>query len=304
MTSFAADLTQQKELNARATARLAWTLANDSYLCHDPIEDFAARGFKQYLPQTKAAGNPISSFDTGVSIMPLTAAFVGQADRESVIGRLPGVVRMDLAGTARLQVGTITAAVVDENTNKPTSALTFALPSQPQKVVAQLTATSEAMRALGSTQTGLTRVLLSAVGRATDDALVAALQAAGQVVDDATPAALLAEIADARWPTIIASLAALMSWPAGTVRDLEALGVTILPTASAAGMMIAVDGGGLLIADDGLELTTARHASIGDDDENWNLWQRNAIQVRCERWLRFGVRAGAAAYASTGSPAL
>jgi hypothetical protein len=173
------DSVQTKELDRRAAARLAWTLSSDSYLCDDPVEDFARRGFSQYAPRTKAAGLPITMADTAVALLPLSAAFVGQADRESVIDRLRGAVRLDLAAAARLQDGTITATVVGEGDEKPVSALTFALPPSPTKVSAQIVASMEAWAALGATQTGLTRVLLSAVGRGTDDVLVAALTAAG-----------------------------------------------------------------------------------------------------------------------------
>jgi hypothetical protein len=106
-------------------------------------------------------------------------------------------------------------------------------------------------------------------------------------------------------PALIGSLDTLLGLAPGTMRDLEAMNVAIVPTSAAAGTLIAVDGAGLLIADGGIELATAQHASITMDDGQAppsttlvNLWQQNLTAVRAERFLRIAVRSNASAWAT------
>jgi hypothetical protein len=90
----------------------------------------------------------------------------------------------------------------------------------------------------------------------------------------------------------------------GAVRDILALGITIIPTAAAAELMIAMDAPGLVIQDGGIAVDVARYADVtltddGSPGTRISLWQRNAVGIKAERMLRFGTRAGAVAWAAT-----
>jgi hypothetical protein len=107
-----------------------------------------------------------------------------------------------------------------------------------------------------------------------------------------------------RRPTLIGGYDSLIPL-APTLRDIRELGVNILVTPAATGLLIAVDGAGLLISEGDIEVTTARHATVSlagsPSVPNLNLWQSNLIALRAEQFVRFAVRDGATAYASTGS---
>ncbi len=62
-------------------------------------------------------------------------------------------------------------------------------------------------------------------------------------------------------PIVIGSMRELVPL-AATLADLQGLGVTVLPCAAAAGLLLVVDGSGLLVSDGGAEIVSARHAKI------------------------------------------
>lgn len=303
--TFASDIVQQKELTDRSTACVVWAVSRDSYLSADPLGDFRRAGYGRFI---KSAVDPIDA-DAAVPLLPLNAAFVAAVDAISVLGRIPGAVRFELGGAARLQSTPITASQIDEGTLKPVNALTFTVPPAPTKVVAQVVATAEALRTLGPAQPGVAQILIAACARAVDAQFVTALTAAGTPTGP-TAAALLSAIADAAVPVVLGTLGGLLNLGAGIVRDLEALGVTIFSSPAAAGSVFAFDGAAVLVADDAVNVATARHASVALDDAPdtetpiVNLWQRNLVGIRAERWTRIGIRSGTVAIASTGSPAL
>jgi hypothetical protein len=297
------------EAEQKATARIAWAVASDSFLSDDPVQAFRGRGFGRYLP-TKAAIDPISGSDTGIGLQPLDTAFVGLVDRESVIGRLEGAVRLPLTAAARLQLGTLSAAVVGELDPKPIARLDFATPAAPTKVVALVVASAEAVRSVdAATQDGLRSVLVSAVAEGTDALLVSIITGATAPLGTATPTALLAAISNGspRTPVLIGGLDMVLALPAGTIQDLAAIGVPVLTTGAAQGVLAAIDAAGLLISDGGVEVAVARHATLELDDAPsggtlTSLWQNNLIGLRAERLVRLTLRSGASAWSSVGTP--
>jgi len=306
MTTFASDLTQQKEMAARATARLAFALSSDSFLADDVRADFTRRGFGRYL---KAATDPILSTDANVLLQPLDTAFVGLVDARSALGRLLqlGAISMPLNGAARLQLGTVDASEVAESALKPVAAkIDFALSGPPQKCAASIVASAEALRSFSpDVQSGLRDVLVAACARAVDRLLVTALTASPASSSTAI-GDLFASLSSAASPVLIGGVDALLGLPPGTANDLQALGVTTIATPAATGTLIAVDAAGVLVADGGIELATAQHADIVLDDGQappsstvTNLWQMNLIALRAERFLRIAVRSGASAWAAT-----
>jgi hypothetical protein len=313
MTTFQrlGDLTRDKEQAMRASALVAWALANDSHLhdITDPARTFQQKGWGRYLAGLQhKADDVVTTDETGV--LPLASAFLGLVDRESLLGQLDGAVRIPLTAAARLQVGTIEASAVAEGDEKPVALLAFDVTGAPSKVVATIVLSAEALRAIDQpTQVGIRQVLVSAAAAATDVALVAALTA-GTASGSTAPGDLLAAISGGapRRPVLIGGYDSLLGMSVGTVTDLNAIGVAILPCAAASGLLIALDSAGLLISDGGVEVQTARHANLtltlaGSPATNVSLWQSNLVALRAERSLRFSIRSGAVAYASTGSPA-
>lgn len=311
--NYLADIVQEKEQAARANALLSWAVAGDGRLSAERVGTMTRRGHERYLPsRTKDAVDVISTSDTNVALLPLGAAFLGLVDRESVLGRLAGATRIPLTAAARLQVAELVAATVAEGAVKPVSHLGFEAAGEPTKVAAQVVISAEALRAIDpATQDGIRQVLVSACAAATDVALVTVLTS-GTSAGSASLSDLFALVSGGapRTPIVIAGLDVVLAWTPGTVRDLQALGVTILTTPAAAGVVIALDGAGLLISDGGVDVATARHAELLMDDggspagtTTLSLWQRNLACLRAERFLRLTVRSGAVAWASTGSPA-
>ena len=107
---------------------------------------------------------------------------------------------------------------------------------------------------------------------------------------------MLAALGAPARPVLISDYATLLALPAGTVQDLLAMSVEVLPSPAATGRIVALDAGALAIADGGITLESARHASLVlDDGEDppatalTSLWQRNLRGLRAERMLKFAV---------------
>jgi hypothetical protein len=304
-------LTAQKEQASRATAAIAWALASDRHLTADSIEGFGARGFGRY----KAAVDPLTVADAAAlqGFSPFGGAFVNEVDVLALPGRLPAALRMPIGadGAGRLLLGTVEAESPTELDAKAIATIDFALSGTPQKAQATIVLSAEAARATdGQIQAGIRQHLVAAVARRVDALIVTALTA-GASAGSTDPGALIAAISGGQpqSPVIIAGWDTIQSWDAGTVRDLQALGIAVVPCGAAAGKAIAVDQSGLLLADAGAVVETARHASIalsdgpGDDAPVTSLFQRNLIALRAERWMSVSVRASAVAYGNLGSPA-
>ena len=314
MTLFTRDLVQTKELSDRATALVAWAVCRDSRNTNDPLGALDARGWARFHTHTKAAVAAMTTADEGVALLPLTTAFLGQVDAASFLGRLldGGAVQIPLASVARLQLGSVTATPVGETESKPVGRIDFSLTGPPQKVVAEIIASSELLRAVDAdTQRGLARALVSATATAQDVRLVGVLTA-GTPAASSDPATLFAQVSGGQpaAPFLLGGYDTLLPLVA-RLADLKALGIGIIATPAAAGMLIAVDAAGLCFSDGGAVVTTARHATVTLDDGAGSpaattltsLWQSNLQAIRAERAFMLAVRAGAVAFASTGSPA-
>jgi hypothetical protein len=302
-------LTADLDLHQKATAVLAWALSRDTYLTDNAQLEMRRRGFGRFLTK---AGDVLESTDPNITLGPLNSALLALVDQESILGRLRAN-RMALGASVRLQVGDVTTSIVDEGEVKPITRLGFDLSTlPPQKVVTQIIVSSEALRAFDiESQNGLRAMLVSAVANATDVALIAALTS-GSPTSGATVGELLAAISGGapRRPVIIGDYQSFLTLDPGIFQTLQALGVLIATTPAAAGLLIAVDGAGLLVGDDGIVVQTARHADVWLEDGSspstpvlTSLWHTNLSAIRAERFFRLAIRAGAAAYASTGSPA-
>jgi hypothetical protein len=303
------DQTRSYERSQRAGARVAWALGCDTSLSIDPVATMREKGFSRYMK----AGDVTTAGDVGVALAPLNAAFLAQVDQQSLPGQMAGVVRIPINAAARLQLGEVVATKMAEGDEKPVVQMGFDVAGPPSKVQAQIVISAEAVRGLDATTfDAITQVLISAVGRATDVELIRVLTA-GVSTGLATPAALLSAISGGqpRRPYVIGGLDVILGLPVGTVRDLESIGVRVLFCAAAAGVLVAVDASGLLVSEGDLQVDTARHANLVIDTVggspstpvNTSLWQSNLVALRVERMIRFAVRAGAVAFASTGSPA-
>lgn len=281
----------------------------------EPLKTFAQRGHTAYLHHVKAAQTAVTTAAEAVALGPLASAFVAAVvgSPTSLEGKLDGSVRVGLNDWARFQLGTVTARKVDEGGVKPIGKITFRLSNAPpEKIVGEIIVSAEALRELDEqTQAAIRQSLVEALAGATNTELVD-LFTSGASTRNNDPAALLSAISGGapRRPYLIAGFDGLLALPAGRLRDLRDLGVTIIPCAEATGYVIAIDAAGLLIAGgDDARVEIARHAQVTMDDGTnppssgvVDLWGRNLAAVRAERFLRFDVAAGAVAYASTGSP--
>ncbi len=301
------DDTRRLEVRQKALALLSWAVAKDSTLSGDADEVLVQRGAARYIK----SGDVLTAGDFGATPAPTSAALAALVNAEDLAGRLVGAIRMPLTMPGRLQIGTIGASEVAEGAVAPVSVLTFGAATTPAKVEAMIVVSNEALRAVDTTtQNAILNILLAAAVAASDRKLVALLTA-GTSTGTATPAALLAALDQAAKPYLITSLGDLLALPAGTVRDLQAAGVSILTSPAAAGILIACDASGIVIADSGVEVRTARHATVSIDLTGGSpanpvlvsLWQSNLTALGALRYVRVSARANAVAYASVvGSP--
>jgi hypothetical protein len=291
------DFTRQIELRQRAAAAISEALSRDSFLCADAGEFMARRGALRHVKATDAL------LASDVAMQPANAAFLAVVDQRSILGALPGAVRVPLNTTARLQVGELAGGVVAEGDVLTNGTLSFDEGGAPLKIVNQVVVSSEFALAVDpATQDALTNILAASAAKATDVQVIAALTA-GSPAASADPGVLLAALGRPSAPVLVGGYDALLGLDPGRVRDLQALGVSVIPCAAAAGVLIALDQAGLLISAGGIEVATARHASVTLDGTTQSLWQRSLIALRGLRMLRLAVRAGAVAFASVGSPA-
>lgn len=303
------DVVQAFEQERRASALVAWAFCADTAISDNAMKAFEARGFEDYAwrPRGKSV---MSATDEAIALQPLRMAFVSEVERVSVTGQLVGAVRVPLGAFARIQVGVIEAVPIGEGQVKPVARLDFDVAGgAPSKVIAQIIVSSEWTRAVdGPTQDAIRQQLVSACAARTDADFVTAITTGLSPVtgDVGDLLAAISQGAPAK-PYIIGSYAELFTL-AGKLRDLRDLGVGILATPASAGKLIAIDAAGLLIADGGAEVATARHATMTFSDGGSpaqditvNLWQSNLTAIRAERWLKFATRAGAAAYLEVGA---
>jgi hypothetical protein len=300
------DDTRRLEVRQKSLALLSLAVVHNTTLVGDADETLRQRGAARYVK----SGDMLAADDFGATPAPASAALAAMINAEDLAGRLAGAIRLPLAMPGRLQVGTTTAAEVAEGAVAPISVLTFNAATKPVKVEATIVVSNEALRAVdATTQNGILDLLVAACAAASDRAFVAALTA-GTSTGTATPAALFAAIGNPQKPYLIAGLGDLLDLPAGSIRDLQAIGIGILSSPAAAGMLIAVDAAGVLISDGGVEVRTAKHATVmldltGGSPANpvpVSLWQSDLTAMGALRYVRISVRPGAVAFANVGSP--
>ena len=127
---------------------------------------------------------------------------------------------------------------------------------------------TEMMRSVdAAVQEALAQMLIGAVAQCFDGEGVAALTA-GSPLGSPEPGDLLAAISGGApvAPVLIGGYDVLLKLTPGVIRDIQALGIPILPCAGAAGKLIAIDGSGFVIGDGPIEVATARHAAVQFSD--------------------------------------
>lgn len=305
------DPVQAKEFEMRSAAYVGSVLSRDSRLhdASDPVRAFAERGFARFAPHVKAAVAAMTSTDEAIALAPLSSAFALQVDQRSLLGKLTGATEISLTAGIRLQTGILEANVLGETVLKPAGRLDFTLADgPPDKAVAQLVGTAEFFRTVDQkTQAGIQSTLASACARALDVRIVSLLTA-GAALPSSDIGALFAAISGGAPanPFLIGGLDTLLPL-ADQIAGLQALGIAIVATPAAAGTLIALDAGAVLVADGGASVRTAAHASIALDVDApttlTSLWQANLLALLGERFFRFVFKADAVAFAVTGSPA-
>ena len=307
--NYAADVTKGFEREQRAQALMALAVSRDSRWSIDPLETFCHKGYARYASYAKAAIDAVTAEDAAAGLAPLNAAFVESVNRTSILGKL-GALEIPLGETGRIDASTMSAQIVDKNTMKPVTGVTVTASGPPVKAVAQLVVTAELLRSTSpQMQAGLTRGLVSAVAAAVDTKVISVLTS-GPAAASADVGVLLASVSGGapRSPIVIGGFDTLVP-VASTLADLQGLGVTVLPCAAAAGLLLVVDGSGLLVSDGGAEIVSARHANIQLDDGSGgtpgptvSLWQGNLAVLRGERWFSIAMRPDAVAWATVGTP--
>lgn len=301
-----ADLTREFDLRQKAAAVVSLAVAGDTRLTADRLELLQHRGVGRYAK----GGDVTLAGDMALDRAPLDAALIALVDQGTLIGRLDGALRIPLAAAARLQAGELICEVTDEGDAVQPGRLSFDLAGVPSKVASMIVVGNDLLRdASRQTQDAVTAMLAAAIAKATDTFTIGKLTA-GTAGASADPGALLAALGRAVRPYLIADYTTLLNLPAGTVRDLQALNIGVLPCAAAAGVLVAVDAAGVLVSDSGIEVATGRHPSLMIDMTGGSpaapalvsLWQANLTALRAIRFLRVSVRSGAVAFASVGSP--
>jgi hypothetical protein len=311
---FAKDLIRESEIEDRATAYIAWkAVAMNSRLTEVGTAEsaFAARGWSRYLPTaptyTKAGspgGDVMVSTDDGFG--GLRGALVAAISRKSIVARLLAAGAMEVpitTVTSRVQIGTVAADVVEEAALKPIGRMDFTVPAGlPNKATGEVVVSAEALRSTDQTmQRAISAALVSAVAARLDVALVAAFTAGTPGAGDV--GALLDAVSDGapQSPVVIGSYSTLLGL--SNLLDLDALGIPLIPTPAASGKILVLDAAGLLIADGGVEVSRAQHATVDFGTGNVSLFQSNLEAIRAERFYKVAFRPDAIAWASTGSPA-
>jgi len=314
MRTFASDIVQDAEHLTRVRALIARAIGNDPRLTgpSDRARVLELRGLDRYMPVVKSAELATTAEDVAAYLAPLGSAVVALVGQASAINKIPGVTHIPIDGTGRIQAGTISAIRVSESARKPVMLPKFGVPGELSKVSAMVACTMEMMIALDpAAQEAVAKMLISAVTQAFDGEGVAALTA-GSPLGSAAVGDLLGAISGGApvAPVILGGTDALLGLAPGVIRDLQAIGIPVLPCAAATGLLIAIDGAGLVVGAGPVEVSTAGHASLQFSDGaspegfTWtDLWSNNLVALRAEQFVRFGIRVDAVAYATVGSPA-
>jgi hypothetical protein len=321
----ALDPIQVYEQQRRAAAYLAAITAQRAGGDGDlRVRQFERRGHGPYVHFIKeaVASGSLSDWALSPGLDALRSAFLGEADRASLLGALvgAGVVSIPMNAGVRVLIAGATAGSVSEGDQKPVCALQFSVDGvAPRKAATICVYSAEVgLAADAETQRGVVQTLVNAISAEIDRVLVADWVASSATVaatgaSAATVGAILAALSNGRprRPALVGSVADLAAM-AGTLADLRSLGVVVVPSAASSGYLIGLDLAECLVADGGGQVDLGRHADILLDDgaepttrsEPVNLWSSNLLGYRAERIFRFIARPTAVCWAATtGSPA-
>lgn len=290
------DIIKHYETERRSLALVTRAVATVGTLVDidTPAQTFRARG------QGDLYTKQLLSDEANIDLIPLQSAFIDTVRERGIESKLD-VLRIPLQRDARVFLGGAEADIVEEAAEKPLSDVTFDIGGPPAKVAATIIVSREALRAVGAEiQAAILRHLSSAVARRSDQFLLDAFAAAAPSALG-TVGGLLGAISGGNpaRPAVIGSFATLLGM--GTLlTELAALGVPVIASAAAGNRLIVIDQDGIAISDVDIVVEVARHADITTVG---NLWQRNMVGLRAERFVRVIVRDGAVAWADMGSPA-
>lgn len=294
---------------------------------------------RDLVVQMKAAVAPGTTTGTDwagplVNPAPLEDAFLQIVHTASLLGRIPGLVKVPFQTKVPIQTASGSYYWVGEASLKPLTKLAFstAITLAATKCQGLIVVSRElGLLSAPGTEAALQQALVSGLTAFTDkqflDPAVAAVAGknpasitngvaatpAGATLDESV-SAVLAALFTARpgatgavllaTPATIAKLAASGKNPDAKVNGGTVQGVPILSTEGAGATIIAADPSGIVTADGGVQIDIDRHGLVQLDDAPvgtaaaapTSLWQANLVGFRCERFVNWGVVGGAAQY--------
>jgi hypothetical protein len=291
------DYTQMLERDRRADAAIGWALATDLWITDvdQPLKAFRSRGFSRYVP-TSTKDVAQTTADLGDS---LRASLGIAIEQTSAVGALveAGATQIPVAAVSmgRALINPIVATTVAEGDAKPIATLGVSFAGPPTKTVAQVVTSKEFARSLdAATHTAIRRSLVSAAASGVNTILLGAFTSAA-ASSATTVGGLLAALDHVGAPVVIGGYAELAPM-AADLAGLAKLGVTIIPMKAAAGTLVVVDAGGVVLGVSAPIVDTAHHADVaglGSPESSISLWSQNAMAVRAEQFVQVGVRTGA-----------
>ena len=327
-----ADLTTRDELNLKARAALQLAVAR----AINPEPDALAQTFAQRMGtwgqhqvaawRQKAAVTAMDTTGGLAAAGGYAAALVEAVDRVSVLGALKraGAIPVPANVVGTLQTGGAAAMWTGEGAAKAVSALSFATTSLPARKLTVMIVMSRELLFVGDsrTQDVVTRSATSAIAGATNSAVLDATAASAS-----RPAGLLNGVsatilsgsigeqvalvvnalsagAPAR-PVVFVSIQTAMRLLA-TVRDLEAIGITVVVAPEATNRIVGVDATGVLFVDGGLTIAVSDQGDVQLDSApsepdtaatiRVSTFQRDLRAIRAERVLNWKARSDAVAW--------
>ena len=264
---------------------------------------FERHPLARFMPSKKELLD--TSGGVGDLFRPGQAALLAAIDTASLLGKLD-ILRVPIERAPTPVAGAPLAYVVDEGTDKTPTVITFDAAPAPVKVAALLVVSAELFRAFSEANATLVRrLLIAACARRQDVWLIATLTGGGAVVPTATDLAgrageVLGALGTAARPALVIGLQEAPTF-ASAIAGLEAAGVTVIASAAANGVIIALDLAGLAAATTDPELVIGRNASVslgGSPASVVNLFHANLLGLRVERYARLAQAGGSVAWAT------
>lgn len=284
------------------------------------------------------AGNTTDGTWAGPLMVPALAdAFLAIVRSASLLGRIPGLVRVPFNVQTPVQTAGGSYYWVAQGAPKPVTKLGFStgITLSATKCEGIVVVTRElAYLATPGTEPALQRALVNGLTAFTDaqflNPAVAAVAdknpasitngvtptTAGATIDDSV-AAVLGALFTARpgatgavliaSPATAAKLAATGKNPDARVSGGTVQGVPLVPTEAAGAMLVAIDPAGVCLADDGVRLDASDKTAIELDDAPTasaastivSLWQTNMTGFKVERFVNWKALTGAVQYVAS-----